>query len=525
MEEIKKYEAAVIRRVCYMVNNVEFTPDVLLKSFYFTNQLPFDKWFEENKCDSWILSSFSNLCKMLADKYAEIEEKRKVLPLCIPVFNEMIDIQNESLIYYTTDKFYYDVFLKTYTDNDVYTTYDACVRKAKENSVNPEARKPIKEQVDIKIREIRASFESEANKKFRDLGLPFEFNVTKLWTTDRYRHVTIDDFTYSNNISTRDNTLDIGEVSISSFEEYQYIYAVKEILRSIGSNDCKINALVVNETYKALKPNPNENGLPGAMWDPLQTLYEKNSAFEKDIISLVHSCAENKSADIRQSWIFKYAYVYQISMTPEEEEAQDLFIKAADSCFASKFFRTVAALAICTKADFTYGLLKSMGGNEEPPATLADSLINFGVFESDFDYYKGEYLEKEKHQFIIDIIAIMKDDKLDLDTTGMEQYIGKERNITGNTAKSGGCYVATCVYGSYDCPQVWTLRRYRDYTLAQTWYGRAFIHIYYAISPILVKCFGKTKLFKKMWKGKLDRMVAKLQKNGVESTPYEDKKW
>ncbi|MBQ9848389.1 MAG: hypothetical protein IJO64_04960 [Clostridia bacterium] len=90
---------------------------------------------------------------------------------------------------------------------------------------------------------------------------------------------------------------------------------------------------------------------------------------------------------------------------------------------------------------------------------------------------------------------------------------------------SGGCYVATAVYGSYDCPQVWTLRRYRDYTLAETWYGRAFIKTYYAISPTLVKWFGHTKWFKKMWQGKLDRMVAKLQANGVETTPYEDKNW
>ena len=43
----------------------------------------------------------------------------------------------------------------------------------------------------------------------------------------------------------------------------------------------------------------------------------------------------------------------------------------------------------------------------------------------------------------------------------------------------GGCYVATAVYGSYDCPEVWTLRRYRDYSLAETWYGRAFIKLYY----------------------------------------------
>jgi len=91
--------------------------------------------------------------------------------------------------------------------------------------------------------------------------------------------------------------------------------------------------------------------------------------------------------------------------------------------------------------------------------------------------------------------------------------------------KKKGCYVATCVYGSYDCPQVWTLRRYRDNALGSTWYGRLFIRMYYAISPALVKWFGHTKWFKKLWKGKLDRMVAKLQSDGVEDTPYEDKEW
>lgn len=90
---------------------------------------------------------------------------------------------------------------------------------------------------------------------------------------------------------------------------------------------------------------------------------------------------------------------------------------------------------------------------------------------------------------------------------------------------SGGCYVATAVYGSYDCPQVWTLRRFRDYTLAEIWYGRAFIRAYYAISPTLVKWFGHTGWFKKMWKGKLDRMVANLNAKGVEDTPYVDQEW
>lgn len=88
-----------------------------------------------------------------------------------------------------------------------------------------------------------------------------------------------------------------------------------------------------------------------------------------------------------------------------------------------------------------------------------------------------------------------------------------------------GCYIATAIYGSYDCPQVWTLRRYRDNTLASTWYGRAFIHTYYAISPTLVRWFGDTKWFKKMWRVKLDRIVSNLLAKGVEDTPYEDKNW
>ena len=112
----------------------------------------------------------------------------------------------------------------------------------------------------------------------------------------------------------------------------------------------------------------------------------------------------------------------------------------------------------------------------------------------------------------------------------MERYTASElsdkiSSSSSNSGSSGGCYVATAVYGSYDCPQVWTLRRYRDYTLAESWYGRAFIRTYYAVSPTLVKWFGHTEWFKKMWQGRLDKMVEKLQSNGVESTLYEDRKW
>ena len=95
----------------------------------------------------------------------------------------------------------------------------------------------------------------------------------------------------------------------------------------------------------------------------------------------------------------------------------------------------------------------------------------------------------------------------------------------GVVPPKGGCYVATAVYGSYDCPQVWTLRRFRDDALAETWYGRAFIHTYYAISPTLVKWFGKSTWFRQMWKPTLDRMVLRLNREGVSDTPYSDRNW
>lgn len=91
-----------------------------------------------------------------------------------------------------------------------------------------------------------------------------------------------------------------------------------------------------------------------------------------------------------------------------------------------------------------------------------------------------------------------------------------------STSSKGGCYIATCVYGSYDCPQVWTLRRYRDNVLAESVLGRLFIHFYYAVSPRLVKLFGGCSPVRRFWKVFLDRIVDDLNEKGYKNTPYED---
>lgn len=88
--------------------------------------------------------------------------------------------------------------------------------------------------------------------------------------------------------------------------------------------------------------------------------------------------------------------------------------------------------------------------------------------------------------------------------------------------KHKGCYIATCIYGSYDCREVWTLRRFRDTVLDATWFGRLFIKIYYQISPVLVERYRNKKWFRMFWKTILDRMVAKLNSRGLEDTEYFD---
>ena len=109
------------------------------------------------------------------------------------------------------------------------------------------------------------------------------------------------------------------------------------------------------------------------------------------------------------------------------------------------------------------------------------------------------------------------------DTPQLRKKSSSSTSSSTAEASSSGCYVATAVYGSYDCPEVWTLRRYRDFTLDETWYGRLFIKVYYATSPTFVKYFGNAKLFKSQGQKLLDKWVAKLNSKGYDSTPYRDK--
>lgn len=83
---------------------------------------------------------------------------------------------------------------------------------------------------------------------------------------------------------------------------------------------------------------------------------------------------------------------------------------------------------------------------------------------------------------------------------------------SGSDSNSGGCYIATMVYGSYDAPEVWVLRRFRDEVLAQSSAGRLFIQLYYASSPTFVRIFKDSVLINRFCKVCLDKWIQLLQK-------------
>lgn len=164
-------------------------------------------------------------------------------------------------------------------------------------------------------------------------------------------------------------------------------------------------------------------------------------------------------------------------------------------------------------------------------SSSAQIMYNFGdavdsIFEGKYSdisiqgWKKGINIHKQYVKYLQD-----KTGNINLINSYGDKIRKYDSSFENPNIDTSACYVATAVYGSYDCPEVWTLRRFRDYTLAETWYGMGFIKTYYAISPSIVKWFGKTSWFKALWKMPLDKLVSSLNNKGVLNTPYKDREF
>ena len=94
-----------------------------------------------------------------------------------------------------------------------------------------------------------------------------------------------------------------------------------------------------------------------------------------------------------------------------------------------------------------------------------------------------------------------------------EQFVLQNQNAKPEKPKASrqGCYIATAVYGSYQAPEVMVLRRYRDGVLRSSALGRAFIRVYYALSPKLAERLRGCPRLNAAVRRALDRFINRLE--------------
>ena len=92
------------------------------------------------------------------------------------------------------------------------------------------------------------------------------------------------------------------------------------------------------------------------------------------------------------------------------------------------------------------------------------------------------------------------------------EYIKDARNGVYDQKTNGksGCYIATAIYGNYECTEVFLLRKYRDDYLNKRFFGKIFIKIYYQLSPHLIKYIKPNSFISRKIKKYLDNKVEKI---------------
>lgn len=139
------------------------------------------------------------------------------------------------------------------------------------------------------------------------------------------------------------------------------------------------------------------------------------------------------------------------------------------------------------KGKLGFGSNLYMNVSSAVASSAINALVNVVNFQQTISIGDNSKLKS----IISDAVKLMSTiGNMDMDTKTRNYYSGNKNtlmSIDNRLNPSGGCYIATMVYGDYDHPRVMVLREFRDSYLADRHWGRQFIKIYYKYSPKLVK--------------------------------------
>ncbi|SDZ24012.1 hypothetical protein SAMN05660462_02335 [Proteiniborus ethanoligenes] len=131
-----------------------------------------------------------------------------------------------------------------------------------------------------------------------------------------------------------------------------------------------------------------------------------------------------------------------------------------------------------------------------------------GVYGFEVTILNIKNVSKVEAKILSDTCQKNSDNNLSYD--GYENAIGNNKNP--DKQDHGACYIATKVYGSYDAPEVLTLRCFRDEVLSNHGVGRMFIKLYYLLSPQISKRLNKDSKISTLIRMILNKLINIIEK-------------
>ncbi len=123
-------------------------------------------------------------------------------------------------------------------------------------------------------------------------------------------------------------------------------------------------------------------------------------------------------------------------------------------------------------------------------------IAGIGDFIRSIDNYVDMEDVESGYKSLFQAQELLPNEKSTNEAVSLAEQIRQAASVEGKPANKSGCFIATAVYGDVFAPEVICLRQYRDAVLSVTKIGRAFIEIYYILSPSFAKILGHSRLLK-----------------------------